>query len=225
MSTMRRAGGWLVACLVPVTMVAGCSSDTDSPDPTPASQAGVDPSSAPQGSGQGSGEGSGEGSADAGPNSDAGGDGAGDSPGAGAATGDDHAGTASAAQATVLDRLPGPARGCAPVAGQRDVRSGDFGAGPFDEARSTFQAQTSAGTPATVRLYFIPAGGADRTPGLTVTVRNTETGVQRTVRQRETSDADRWTFYDTQVPISEPGRYRLQARSGSDVGCFVVDFG
>ena len=143
----------------------------------------------------------------------------------GEATEDGSSAGGGAAQTTVLKRLPGPADGrCVPVNGRRDVRSGGLGAGAFDEAISSFRAQQRAGQPATVRLYFIPATGGTKLPGLVVTLRNTRTKDEQTIKQKTTSDADAWTFYDTQVPIPAPGEYEIRAASGDDTGCFRVEF-
>lgn len=129
-------------------------------------------------------------------------------------------------QTAVLARLPGRADGdCVPVGDRRDVRSGDIGAGPFEDARAQFVKQRGAGQPPVVRLYFIPASGGQQLPGLQLVVRNRDTGDRHEVKETTTSDADRWTFYDAEVPVPRPGTYEIRATSGSDSGCFLVQFG
>ena len=125
----------------------------------------------------------------------------------------------------MLDRLPGSAGdACVAVGDRRDVRSGGIGAGPFDEARTSFADQTESGTPAQVSLYFIPANGPGSKPGLTVTMDNTTTGATQTLHETTTADADVWTFFQTEIPVPAPGKYRIRATSGGDSGCFLVTF-
>jgi hypothetical protein len=130
-----------------------------------------------------------------------------------------------AQQVSLLEALPGEAgEGCVRVGDNRDVRSGSVGAGPFDEAVRSYRQQRSDGQPATVRLYFIPATGGEELPGLSLTVENTRTGAEQTVKVTDTADADGWTFYDVQVPVPADGTYEIRAVSGPDSGCFRVRF-
>lgn len=120
-------------------------------------------------------------------------------------------------QTDVLARLPGsPGKACVAVGTARDVRSGGFGAGPFDDARA------SAGS-GDLRLYFIPEH-AKSLPGVVVTGRNAATGETFRQRQRIAADADQFHFYDLQLPAST-GTWQIRAISGVDSGCWTVDLG
>lgn len=122
-------------------------------------------------------------------------------------------------QTDVLTRLPGsPGFACVAVGTARDVRSGGFGAGPFDTARSQAEADAK-----TVRLYFIPEH-SKQMPGVVVSARNAETGATFEKRQRNVADADQFRFYDLELPATS-GTWQIKAQAGPDTGCWTVDLG
>lgn len=123
-------------------------------------------------------------------------------------------------QTDLLSKLDGSAEpGCVNVGGSRDVRSGSFAAGPFDDAKSAW-------TPGNlqVRLYFIPQDAGDM-PGVTVTGRNLDDGATISQTQNEVGDADQFAFYDMQLALSTAGTWELKADAGGDSGCWRVTFG
>ncbi len=127
------------------------------------------------------------------------------------------------AQEKVLDTLPGSPNGdCVEVGSDdRDVRSGDFGAGPFDEAGATEPAPDGS---LSVRIYWIPAH-ADGSRELTVRATPEGSGDPVVTRTPVLADADQWLYYDSELQLPEAGRWRLEASAGPDRGCFVADLG
>lgn len=128
-------------------------------------------------------------------------------------------------QSNVIKSLPGPTSGaCVSTAGERDVRSGAIGAGPFDTARTEYGTKRAGFPRDAVRLYWIPKDSASM-PGLMLTGRNLDTGRSFRVTEKHVGDADAWRFYDSEVRLADPGRWRLTARSGSQQGCFELTVG
>lgn len=121
-------------------------------------------------------------------------------------------------QTVVLRRLPGSTKPvCQRVGNRHDVRSGSMAAGPFDTARHSY-----GNGP--VRLYWIPQQTGDLS-GVSVTATNLRTGTVVHYQHTIVSSADPWQYYDTLIPLHPRGTWRLQARSGTATGCFVVKLG
>lgn len=124
-------------------------------------------------------------------------------------------------QNDVLTRVPGNASaGCEPVGSRRDVRSGGFMAGPFDDVRTTWGTKREGFGRTEVRLYLVPRN-AKAMPGVTLTA----TSGSQTVRitQDQVADAEQWRYYDVRIDLPERGRWILRATAGRDTGCFRVD--
>jgi hypothetical protein len=129
-------------------------------------------------------------------------------------------------QEAVLDTLPGDDSGaCIDADGQRDVRSGDMGAGTFTEAAEDYADDINDD----ISLHWIPAH-AESLLGLTV--RGTQlTGGDATFVAEQTTvselvdESGQWRYYyNTSFMIPAPGLWRLEATSGDDTGCFTVTF-
>lgn len=132
--------------------------------------------------------------------------------------------TRNGKQSGVFAQVPGSkAVECVDVGDARDMRSGGFVAGAFDDARAQFGTKAPGRKRGQIRVYWIPLHAA-KMRGLTVDVTRLETGASTTVRQQRVADADEWQFYDTFLTVDAPGRWRFEARSGNDRGCFEVDF-
>lgn len=126
-------------------------------------------------------------------------------------------------QTAVLAQLDGSNRGrCVDVAGGRDVRSGGFAAGPFDEARVAYR--DAPGDARTVRLYFIPEHPGSM-PGVTVTGRLVHGNNTFREVQRGSSTAEQFHFYDVDVTVPVAGRWQIRADAGPDSGCWSVRLG
>lgn len=127
----------------------------------------------------------------------------------------------SGEQTAVLNRVPGKkADTCVVVGSQRDLRSGDFLAGPFDTARAQYGHSEPGATARSVRLYFVPLH-AKAMPGLRLTFTNVASGATVVARQKQVADAEQWKFYDTRTVLKESGRWQVRATAGPDKGCFT----
>lgn len=127
-------------------------------------------------------------------------------------------------QRDVFNRLPGTAAGgCLAVGTRRDVRSGGIVGGAFDEARSQFGTGEPGRPKGKVRLYWIPMH-TDPMPGVTIKATHQASGQTTTERQTRVADTDQWKFYDTMITVDEPGLWRFVVTSGTDRGCFEVEF-
>ena len=195
----------LLVVLVPLALVAGCSTDT-AKSPTVISASASEPSASS--------------SATAGTS-------AGMVPGAtvpapssaspGAATKAPVAGD----QKGVLDRLPGTAStGCVSVGKQADVRSGSIAVGNFTEARSAVAKGGVNG--AEVNLYVIPAHAGSMT-GVRLKA-TSPTGSVRTITSKQVAQAEEWSYYRVVLPVRGGGTWRLEFDAGKDSGCFTVAF-
>jgi hypothetical protein len=123
-------------------------------------------------------------------------------------------------QRDVLSNLPGsPTPGCVAVGKERDVRSGDMGAGPFDAARANFSKKSESSRQ--VSLYFIPTHSSDL-KGITVTAKNSR-GAHFTQKSKVLGDAEQWKFYQLQLNVPAAGTWTFKATTGEDNGCWVVD--
>ena len=119
-------------------------------------------------------------------------------------------------QTVVFDRVPGNTTGaCEVVGARRDVKSGGFVAGAFDDARKSFGKKRPGSKRNEVRLYFVPAH-AKKMPGLKVTA--TSGGQRVSVSQKVVSDAEQWKFYDTQIVLPKGGTWTFRASAGPDRG-------
>lgn len=125
-------------------------------------------------------------------------------------------------QSVVFTRLPGNTSGtCLSVAGRRDVRSGGFVTGPFDDARKSFGKVRPGFTRNQVRLYFVPLHSKPMN-GVTVTATSGSTTVSKT--QKIVADAEQWKFYDVILTLPKGGSWTIRARAGQDSGCFRASF-
>jgi hypothetical protein len=125
-------------------------------------------------------------------------------------------------QSAVFVRVPGSsAQSCVTVGSLRDVRSGGFVAGPFDDARRSYGKKKPGATLKQVRLYWVPRHSK---PMSGVTVVASSGGQRVTVRQKQVADAEQWSFYDTLISLPHKGTWTFRATSGSDRGCFVAKF-
>jgi hypothetical protein len=125
-------------------------------------------------------------------------------------------------QTDVFDRVPGKKSDtCVTVGGDRDVKSGGFVGGPFDDARKSYGKARDGMTRKQVRLYWVPQHSQPM-KGLTVTA--TSGGKTVKVTQRTVADAEQWKFYDTVIALPQAGSWRFKVSSGVDQGCFVASF-
>lgn len=126
------------------------------------------------------------------------------------------------AQQQVLDTLPGdPGGDCVEVGDDRDVRSGGFGAGPFDDAAVAVPAVDGA---LTVRVYWIPEH-ADGSETLIVRAMPESGGPPVVQKVPGLSDAAQWLYYDTTLILPSAGTWQLEASAGHDRGCFIAQLG
>ena len=196
----------LLVALVPLALVAGCSTDTAQKSPTVTSPAGAGPSA---------------------PSSATAGSSTGVAPGATSPTSSGQSpSTATKApvagdQKVVLNRLPGSANaGCVTVGQQADVRSGSIAVGNFTEART---AVTKGGVNgADVNFYVIPADSGSMT-GVQLKA-TSPTGSVRTVTSKQMGQADEWSYYRVVLPVRGGGTWRLEFQAGKNSGCFMVAF-
>lgn len=120
----------------------------------------------------------------------------------------------------VLDTLPGRTReGCVDVAGGRDVRSGGIAAGPFDEVLDAWSVDGEL-TEQHAMIYFIPLH-AEKLGELAVTA--TRGSEQATVVRNSVSEAEQWSYFDTEILFPSPGQWTIRAQSGQDRGCWILD--
>ena len=125
-------------------------------------------------------------------------------------------------QTDVFERVPGKKSGaCVAVGGERDVKSGGFLGGPFDDARKSYGKKREGMKRNQVRLYWVPQH-SEPMKGVTVTA--TSGGKTVKVTQRNVADAEQWKFYDTNITLPNGGSWRFQVSSGVDQGCFVASF-
>jgi len=125
-------------------------------------------------------------------------------------------------QTVLFDRLPGNTSGaCETVGDRRDVKSGGFVGGAFDDARKSYGKVRPGMGRKQVRLYWMPEHTKPMA-GLTVTA--TSSGQKVRVTQRHVADVEQWKFYDTNITLPQGGSWRFQVSSGPDRGCFVASF-
>ncbi len=124
----------------------------------------------------------------------------------------------------VLDKLPGTTKSdaCVTVGTKRDVTSGTIAMGNFKTARTLYASQHGKAK-RTVNLYVIPKHRS--MPGVHISMKSTSgNGGTRTVTSKDVEPADIWKYYSVHLPVPAPGTWRLDVRSGSDQGCFIVTF-
>jgi hypothetical protein len=126
-----------------------------------------------------------------------------------------------ATQASVFRAVPGsPADQCVRVGDHRDVRSGGFVAGNFAADEQLFIAtqQRSA-----VKIYWIPLH-VGHMPELAVQATLLSGHAYAHAYQNQVAAGGGYVFYPSVVPIPVPGTWKLVARAGSNMGCFIVTF-
>lgn len=127
-------------------------------------------------------------------------------------------------QKDVLESLPGSSSpSCAAVGSHPDLRSGSLAAGNFVVARKKYRSVVGKTEVPEVGLYLIPQH-AGNLHSATVTVDPLGSGVTKKVTTRSVQDGDASRYFSVQIPVTEPGTYRLTVVSGQDHGCFVVTF-
>jgi hypothetical protein len=125
-------------------------------------------------------------------------------------------------QTVVFQRLPGNTSGaCVVVGGRRDVKSGGFVGGSFDDARKSYGKVRPGLNRKEVRLHWVPQHTKPM-GGVTVVATSGNKSVR--VTQRSVADAEQWKFYDTVVKLPSRGTWRFKVSSGPDHGCFVASF-
>lgn len=212
----------LAAALVLVFLVSGCGGKDDAEK----SSAGSSTSSG-QGTGSNPSTPGASESAKAGSSAGAGGSGSTGATISPQQAAEDHRGApglpdAKGRQSVVFTRLPGNTSGaCLPVAGRRDVRSGGFVTGPFDDARKSYGKARPGFTRNQVRLYFVPLHSKPMN-GVTVTATSGSTTVTKT--QKTVADAEQWKFYDVILTLPKGGSWTIRAEAGQDSGCFRASF-
>ncbi|WUH97787.1 hypothetical protein OHR68_30365 [Spirillospora sp. NBC_00431] len=102
-------------------------------------------------------------------------------------------------------------------------------AGNFHAARIQFSDQGTNQGDARVKIYWTPLHASSKPwtgPRLTVHLtRLSGTRITRTLHQPTVAHgADGRSFYPTDTPIPAPGRWKLEASTGQDTGCFIVTF-
>lgn len=126
-------------------------------------------------------------------------------------------------QTDVFERVPGANEAkCVGVGGGRDLRSGGFVGGPFDDAVASYGTERAGFAKREVRLYFVPLNAASM-PGLKVDASGPD-GAKAKVRRVTKADTEEWQFYDATIRLPQAGRWTFQVTAGPDRGCFVVDF-
>ena len=124
-------------------------------------------------------------------------------------------------QGDVFDRIPGLDKaGCVNVGDQRDVRSGGFVAGAFDEARATYGTARPGFGKRDVRLYFVPLHAA-KMPGVRIQASGPG-GARGDVVRTTNADTDSWKFYDSILRLKRGGEWTFRVVAGPDRGCFTA---
>jgi hypothetical protein len=125
-------------------------------------------------------------------------------------------------QTALFANLPGNTSGaCETVGDRRDVKSGGFVGGAFDDARKSYNKVRQGMGRRQVRLYWMPE---HTRPMGGVTVTATSAGQRVRVTQRQVADLEQWKFYDTNITLPQGGSWRFKVSSGADQGCFVASF-
>lgn len=126
-------------------------------------------------------------------------------------------------QTDVFERVPGAKKAtCVEVSGGRDLRSGGFVGGPFDDAVASYGTERPGFGKREVRLYFVPRN-ASSMPDLQVQIAGPG-GATGKVRRVTQGDTEEWKFYDATIQLPQSGRWTFRVSAGPDRGCFVVDF-
>lgn len=126
-------------------------------------------------------------------------------------------------QSDVFERVAGSAGyRCANVGESRDVRSGGFVAGPFDDAVEQYGSSTLQGNSREIQLYFVPRHAA-KMQDLRLRPTGPEGQPGRVTRVGQGSTGE-WRFYDTSIVVPEGGRWTVRVSAGVDRGCFIVNF-
>lgn len=126
-------------------------------------------------------------------------------------------------QTDVFDRVPGSkSSSCVSVGDRRDIRSGGFVGGAFDEASKAYNTKRPGFAKKEVRLYWIPLH-AGSMKGVQVTASSGGTTVKPT--QSNQADADQWKFYDTTFKLPKSGTWTFKVSAGKDRGCFTAAIG
>jgi hypothetical protein len=127
-------------------------------------------------------------------------------------------------QTSVLKSLPGSASSACGAVGSSttDLRAGSMAAGNWKNARTDFRKQWHSAEVPTLNMYAIPQNVKGlHSLKLTVTKRG---GAAKTITVKGLQPADVWSYFALQVPIPQPGSYRLTMVAGANRGCFDVTF-
>lgn len=128
-------------------------------------------------------------------------------------------------QTAVLGRVEGSkGKACIDTDGGRDLRAGQFVAGPFDEAVAQWDKPKEGLKKRDVRLYWVPLH-SKKMPGITVVATHSESGEKVTVSQDDFGDAEQWKYYNVVMNLPQNGTWTLRGTAGEDRGCFKVTVG
>jgi hypothetical protein len=129
-------------------------------------------------------------------------------------------------QTSVLNSLPGkPSTSCVQVGAHTDLRVGNVAAGNFVNARKSFTSQFGKTEVPYVFLYLIPRHAASlHKATVTIDPVGQAATATKTITSTDVEDAEQWQYFALNVPVPNPGAYRLTMKSGTDTGCFEVTF-
>lgn len=128
-------------------------------------------------------------------------------------------------QTAVLDRAKGKKDGsCVDAGSARDLRSGQFLAGPFDDAAGQWGTSDQGLGKQEIQLYWVPLN-AKKMPGIAVTATHEQSGAKVSAVRSDVGDAEQWKFYNVVLSLPEAGTWVLRGRAGKDSGCFKITVG
>lgn len=128
-------------------------------------------------------------------------------------------------QQMVLDKLPGNTRAgsCVSVRNKRTVTSGTIAMGNFKAAQELFRAHHDKPGSTTLNFQVIPKHRS--MPGAHITLSPAKgPGKTHTSTSHDVEPANIWKYYSVQLPIPKAGTWQIKVQSGSDRGCFIVNF-
>lgn len=131
----------------------------------------------------------------------------------------------SGKQTAVFDRIEGNETGeCVDAGSERNVKSGGFMAGPFDDAAKSWGRAGDGLKKNQVRLFWVPLH-AKRMPGVTVVAKHQGSGSRVKVTTKDLGEAEEWKYYSVVIALPKPGVWTLRGASGKDAGCFTLTVG
>lgn len=128
-------------------------------------------------------------------------------------------------QRAVFKRVEGNDTGdCIDATGRRNVKSGGFMAGPFDDAVTAWGKASDGLKRNEIRLYWVPLH-AKKMPGVTITARQRGGTGRVTVTEDAVGEAESWKYYPVTITLPEAGTWVLRGKAGRDAGCFTLTVG